>query len=172
MAARSPTDHSVVDPWLALAARPGFLIRRLHQIHVALFAEECAAFGVTPVQFSLLSVLAMQPGLDQAALAFAVGVDRATTANVVARLEKRGLLRRRSGATDRRVKQVELTAVATVCWRASTRTHAARMNERWRRCGRPSAHGSWPCCAPWSMLATRTGELQCCCSGRSGDGPS
>jgi DNA-binding MarR family transcriptional regulator len=97
------------DPWRALAARPGFLIRRLHQIHLALFADECAAFGVTPVQFSLLSVLAAQPGLDQAALAFAVGVDRATTANVVARLDQRGLLRRRPGTTDRRVKQMELT---------------------------------------------------------------
>lgn len=102
---RTPTAH----PWSALASRPGFLIRRLHQIHLALFAEECAAFGVTPVQFSLLSVLAAQPDLDQATLAFAVGVDRATTANVVARLETRGLLRRRPGATDKRVKKVELT---------------------------------------------------------------
>ncbi len=101
--------RSAADPWGALAVRPGFLIRRLHQIHLALFAEECVAFGVTPVQFSLLSVLAAQPGLDQATLAFAVGVDRATTANVVARLDQRGLLRRRPGTTDRRVKQVELT---------------------------------------------------------------
>jgi DNA-binding MarR family transcriptional regulator len=104
--AKRPTT----DPWRTLAARPGFLIRRLHQIHLALFAEECAAFGVTPVQFSLLSILEVQPKLDQAALAFVVGVDRATTANVVARLEKRGLLRRRQSATDKRVKQVELTA--------------------------------------------------------------
>jgi len=73
--------RSAADPWGALAVRPGFLIRRLHQIHLALFAEECVAFGVTPVQFSLLSVLAAQPGLDQATLAFAVGVDRATTAS-------------------------------------------------------------------------------------------
>src|ERR1700722_7450230 len=98
------------ETYRVLARRPGFLIRRLHQIHLALFAEECAAFGVTPVQFSLLSVLEVQPGLDQAALAFAVGVDRAPTANVVARLETRGLLRRRPGAADKRVKQVALTA--------------------------------------------------------------
>jgi len=32
-----------------LASRPGFLIRRLHQIHLSLFAEECASFKVTPV---------------------------------------------------------------------------------------------------------------------------
>jgi DNA-binding MarR family transcriptional regulator len=137
MAAGPPTDHSEVDPWLALAARPGFLIRRLHQIHLALFAEECAVFGITPVQFSLLSVLAMQPGLDQAALAFAVGVDRATTANVVARLEKRGLLRRRSGPTDRRVKQVALTTAGHRLL-ARIDPHARRAHERTLETLRPA----------------------------------
>ena len=39
------------DDWHGkpLQERPGFLIRRLHQIHVALFIEECAADSVTPV---------------------------------------------------------------------------------------------------------------------------
>jgi len=103
---RGPTG----DPWHNLASRPGFLIRRLHQIHLALFAEECGHFGVTPVQFSLLSVVAGKPGLDQSALALEVGVDRATTANVLARLETNGLLRRSRSATDSRVKLVHLTA--------------------------------------------------------------
>jgi len=31
-----------------LGERPGFLIPRLHQIHLALFAEKCTRFGVTP----------------------------------------------------------------------------------------------------------------------------
>ena len=53
----------------ALAARPGFLIRRLHQIHLSLFADECGAFKVTPVQYSILTAVAAQPGLEQAALA-------------------------------------------------------------------------------------------------------
>lgn len=92
-----------------LAERPGFLIRRLHQIHLALFAEECAAFGITPVQYSIMSVVAAQPGLDQIRLAQEVGVDRATLANVLARLETRGLLRRKQGQEDRRLKLVRLT---------------------------------------------------------------
>jgi DNA-binding MarR family transcriptional regulator len=101
----------MTDPtWTALSGRPGFLIRRLHQIHLALFAEECGRFGVTPVQFSLLTVVASQPGLDQSALALEVGVDRATTANVLARLETSGLLRRSRSADDSRVKLVHLTA--------------------------------------------------------------
>ena len=47
------------DDWHGkpLQERPGFLIRRLHQIHVALFMEECAAESITPVQYSILTAL-------------------------------------------------------------------------------------------------------------------
>jgi len=93
----------------ALAARPGFLIRRLHQIHLALFAEECAAFGITPVQYSIMTIAASTPGLDQAQLAQEAGIDRATLANVAARLEQKVLLRRRRSPSDKRVKLVFLS---------------------------------------------------------------
>jgi DNA-binding MarR family transcriptional regulator len=89
--------------------RPGFLIRRLHQIHLALFAEECEPFGVTPVQFSILTVAAAKPGIEQGELAQDIGVDRTTLANVLARLETRALLTRAIAAADRRVKLVTLT---------------------------------------------------------------
>jgi DNA-binding MarR family transcriptional regulator len=92
----------------ALRDRPGFLIRRLHQIHLALFAEECARFGVTPVQFSIMTVADVKPGLEQVALAQEVGVDRTTLTNVLTRLEQRGLVAR-AAAADRRVKRVSLT---------------------------------------------------------------
>lgn len=93
----------------ALGTRPGFLIRRLHQIHLALFAEECAPFGITPVQFSIMTVAGAQPGLEQVALAHEVGVDRTTLTNVLTRLEKRGLVARTTVASDRRVRRVSLT---------------------------------------------------------------
>jgi MarR family transcriptional regulator, lower aerobic nicotinate degradation pathway regulator len=97
------------ETYRVLARRPGFLIRRLHQIHLALFAEECGAFGVTPVPYSILTVAAAQPGLDQAALAIEVGVDRTTMADVLARLERRGLIRRSRAARDARLKLVHAT---------------------------------------------------------------
>ena len=53
----------------ALWSRPGFLVRRLHQIHAAMFAEECGAFNITPVQYGLMTILLEQPGLDQISLA-------------------------------------------------------------------------------------------------------
>jgi MarR family transcriptional regulator, lower aerobic nicotinate degradation pathway regulator len=90
--------------------RPGFLIRRLHQIHLALFAEECAAFDITPVQYSILTVAKAQPKLDQMQVALEVGIDRATLANVLARLELKKIVRRTPCASDKRLKLVSLTA--------------------------------------------------------------
>jgi DNA-binding MarR family transcriptional regulator len=106
------SDRQVASPPSAfdLSSRPGFLIRRLHQIHTALFIEECAAFSITPVQYSVMTMAEEQPGLEQARLGHDVGVDRTTLANVVARLEARGLLRRTTTRTDRRLKRVFLTA--------------------------------------------------------------
>jgi DNA-binding MarR family transcriptional regulator len=93
-----------------LFTRPGFLLRRMHQIHLALFAEECGAFDITPVQYSIMTVAGSQPNLDQAQLAYEVGVDRATLADVVTRLESKGLVTRSLLASDKRVKLVALSA--------------------------------------------------------------
>lgn len=92
-----------------LFRRPGFLVRRLHQIYVALYLQECEAFGTTPVQSSVLQVLLLRPGLDQAALAAEIGVDRTTTSGVLNRLERRGLVERRPAREDRRVRRAHLT---------------------------------------------------------------
>ncbi|MFG1465465.1 MarR family winged helix-turn-helix transcriptional regulator [Xanthobacter sp. DSM 24535] len=92
-----------------LFKRPGFLIRRLHQIYVALYLQECERFGTTPVQSSVMQVLLLQPGVDQATLAAEIGVDRTTTSNVLARLEKRGLIKREATEDDRRIRRAFLT---------------------------------------------------------------
>ncbi len=105
-----PSDDA--PPAFDLSGRPGFLVRRLHQIHIALFMSECAAFDVTPVQYSILTAVEAQPGLDQVRLGEAVGVDRATMANVLRRLEARKLVRRRVSRSDKRLRLVMPTAQA------------------------------------------------------------
>ncbi|WP_431855203.1 MarR family winged helix-turn-helix transcriptional regulator [Azospirillum sp.] len=105
-----PTEDLLTDDACrTLAQRPGFLIRRLHQIHVALFMEECAEFKITPVQYSVLTVLASKPDLDQVSLGAQIGMDRTTMTGVLTRLVQRGLLVRRPGLADRRVKLVSIT---------------------------------------------------------------
>src|SRR5690606_18728333 len=89
-----------------LFTRPGFLIRRLHQIHSALFHEETSAFNITPVQYSLLSVLEQWGELDQNSLAHHVGLERSSVAEVLPRLEQRELLSRRPSERDKRARLV------------------------------------------------------------------
>lgn len=93
-----------------LIGMPGHLIRRLQQIASALFLEQARAFDFTPVQYAALVAIANHPGLDQTALCNAVALDRSTIGDVVGRLEKKGLIRRMNGATDRRTKSLHITA--------------------------------------------------------------
>jgi MarR family transcriptional regulator, lower aerobic nicotinate degradation pathway regulator len=103
--------HDPVEAWHAkpLQERPGFLIRRLHQIHVALFMEECAGESITPVQYSILSALDQIGTGEQIVLSRSVGLDTTNVADVVARLERQRLVRRQVSPRDRRMKVVSLT---------------------------------------------------------------
>ena len=49
----------------ALEGQPGYYIRRLQQIAVAIFLEETEAHGITPVQYAALHAAQRDPGLDQ-----------------------------------------------------------------------------------------------------------
>jgi DNA-binding MarR family transcriptional regulator len=92
-----------------LGQRPGFLIRRLHQIHVALFQKRCAAFDVTPLQYSLLSALAGRGTADQTTLAADVALDRTTTTGALKRLQTRKFIERSIHHRDRRAQICRLT---------------------------------------------------------------
>jgi DNA-binding MarR family transcriptional regulator len=91
--------------------RPGFLIRRLHQISVAIFISECTATEreITAVQWGVLSIISEYPGVGQIEIAEELGLDRSNAANVVARLTKRGLLRQKVSPTDQRKKEITIT---------------------------------------------------------------
>jgi DNA-binding MarR family transcriptional regulator len=88
---------------------PGHLIRRCHQIAVALFLEETAAFEITPQQYATLAVLAANDGVDQITLAGLAAFNRTTAGEVIGRMETAGLLTRRDSASDRRVKNIHIT---------------------------------------------------------------
>jgi MarR family transcriptional regulator, lower aerobic nicotinate degradation pathway regulator len=100
--------HKRSNSW-PLGQRPGFLIRRLHQIHVALFQKKCAAFEVTPLQYSLLSALARRGTADQTTLAADVALDRTTTTGALKRLQSRKFIERTVDRRDRRAQICRLT---------------------------------------------------------------
>jgi DNA-binding MarR family transcriptional regulator len=106
---RSPTRGRAADPLDSLYARPGFLLRRAHQIAVGIFVEECGAIGLTPPQHGVMLAVERCPGLNQAGLARVLGYDRATLGQVVEVLESRGLIKRASAENDRRNKAIDIT---------------------------------------------------------------
>src|ERR1700692_3405635 len=97
------------EPSWPLDQRPGFLIRRLHQIHVALFQKNCAAFEITPLQYSLLSALAKRGTADQTPLAADDALDRTTTTGARKRLQLRRFVERAIHQRDRRAQICRLT---------------------------------------------------------------
>jgi DNA-binding MarR family transcriptional regulator len=94
---------------VALEEQPGYYIRRLQQIAVAIFLEETQPQGITPVQYAALFATQQQPGLDQRTLASTIGFDTSTIGGVIDRLEKRGLIERQASPTDRRVRLLQVT---------------------------------------------------------------
>jgi DNA-binding MarR family transcriptional regulator len=90
--------------------RPGFLLRRAHQISAAVFENACADVGLTQAQYGALMVLASEPGIDQSRLARALAFDKVTVLRVLRGLEERGLVAREVSVSSRRQMAVQLTA--------------------------------------------------------------
>ncbi len=103
-----PMTHASKD-LARLYARPGFLLRRAHQISAAVFEDECSSVGLTPAQFGVLTVLASAPGLDQSSLARALGFDKVTVLRVLRGLEGRGLVHRTAALKSKRNMAVMLS---------------------------------------------------------------
>lgn len=118
------------DPPLAsLYRRPGFLLKRCHQVSMAIFLEECRELNVTQSQYGCLRVLQEHPGIDQIAVGRLVGLDRSTAGLVIKTLSDRGLITRVINRADKRRMQLKLTAAGERLLRAIVPA-AARAQER------------------------------------------
>ncbi len=93
----------------AVYTAPGYLFRRMQQIAVAIFVEECKAFDLTPVQYAALIAIHTHPGIDATRLSAVIAFDRSTLGNVIERLEAKQLIERKPSAEDKRVKLLDLT---------------------------------------------------------------
>lgn len=89
--------------------KPGHLFRRMQQIAVAIFMEECAEFELTPVQYAALVAIREHPGIDATRLSAVIAFDRSTIGDVLERLESKDLIVRRFTPEDKRLKLLELT---------------------------------------------------------------
>src|SRR5213082_4164313 len=93
----------------AVYTKPGYLFRRMQQIAVAIFVEECRAHDLTPVQFAALVGIQTHPGIDATRLSAVIAFDRSTLGNVIERLEAKQYIERKPSAEDKRIKLLYLT---------------------------------------------------------------
>jgi DNA-binding MarR family transcriptional regulator len=91
-----------------LSASPSHLLRRAEQYAAEIFLR-AGTDGVTLRQTVLLAAIAEAEGASQSDLVTATGIDRSTLAEMMARMEKKGLIARTASAADGRAKSVKLT---------------------------------------------------------------
>jgi MarR family transcriptional regulator, lower aerobic nicotinate degradation pathway regulator len=124
-------QQSAPEASFLLENHVGFLLRRAHQRHVALFLEMATEHGLTPTQFSALNKTVELGKVTQNLLGRLVAMDPATIQGVVRRLTARGLIARTTDPMDRRTAVLAATdagvaligcAVKTAC-----RSHAAAL---------------------------------------------
>lgn len=87
-------SDGAVDSLAAFLSMPGYLVRRSKQMSTSIFAENCRPFGITPIQFAALTILRLCPAIDQTELGEIAALDPSTAGDVLARLERRGLVQR------------------------------------------------------------------------------
>jgi len=94
-------DEDAVGSLAALLSMPGYLVRRSKQMSTGRFAENCRDFGITPIQFTALTILRLRPEIDQTELGEIAALDPSTAGDVIARMERRGLVQRHERGQSR-----------------------------------------------------------------------
>lgn len=88
---------------------PSHLLHRAQQIAADLHVAAFGTVGLTQRQLAVLSALGAKSGVSQTDLVLTTGIDRSTLAEMVARMEAKGLMVRAKSATDSRANSVSLT---------------------------------------------------------------
>ena len=88
----------------------GQLFFRLWRVSHTRTAEALESLGLTTALFALLNVLGTNEGAIQQELGAAMGIDPSTMVSLIDQLEAAGLAKRRPRPTDRRAREVSITA--------------------------------------------------------------
>jgi DNA-binding MarR family transcriptional regulator len=90
------------------AETPGHLIRRVHQVHMQLWAQ-LVPVDITGPQYSILSVLSVHGEQDQATVGRLTSLDKSSVAELATRMAQRGLIQRSKDERDGRRRVLRIT---------------------------------------------------------------
>jgi DNA-binding MarR family transcriptional regulator len=88
----------------------GYNARRAALAVIAVFLRRMEPYGLRPVDFSVLSVVAHNPGVTSRQICAALDILPPNLVGMVKSLHKRGLIARKPHPTDRRAQGLHLTA--------------------------------------------------------------
>lgn len=136
--AAEPETGMALDTYV-VEDQVGFMLRRAHQRHVALFQEGISKIELTPTQFTALIKTVELGRVTQNHLGRLAAMDPATIQGVVRRLIARGLVGREPDPLDRRTAVltptadgVALAARAVACARQITEATLRPLEEQER----------------------------------------
>ena len=110
-----------------LSDHVGYFLRRLQ---VLIFQEFIAAVDIRPAQYSVLVLIASNPGRSQAAIGRALNIERAALARLLHGFERRQWIERRPSAADARSHALYLTRAGQAAFvriNAQAMAHERRM---------------------------------------------
>lgn len=106
----------------------GYNARRAALTIIELFLQRMAIYQLRPVDFSVLSLVAHNPGITSRQLCTALGIQPPNLVGLVGALEKRLLLRRERHRDDGRAVSLYLTSDGQTMLRAAEET-ATRLEQ-------------------------------------------
>ncbi|WP_439588119.1 MarR family winged helix-turn-helix transcriptional regulator [Hydrogenophaga sp.] len=137
---RGPRRKSAVDTHLALtggtsgASEPsdvdtsylesllGYNARRTALAVIAVFLRRMETYGLRPVDFSVVSVVAHNPGVTSRQICAALDILPPNLVGMVKSLQKRGLIVRKPHPTDRRAQGLHLSTAGQRTYREAQAT--------------------------------------------------
>jgi len=111
-------ENAALTPWICYISR----------LSTRFVGSEMSRMGFGPGQFFLLSELYAEEGLSQDELSQRVGVDKSNTSRALAKLEKFGLIKRKSDPKNHKVKKVYLKSKAL-----KVRNEFKKLQHHWNR---------------------------------------
>jgi DNA-binding MarR family transcriptional regulator len=106
-----------------LAGSPAFLVRLAQLRAFDEFHRNFAGLGVTPAGFSVLALIAANPGVRPGAIAEELRVKPSNVAALVNGLAAAGLVERVTDESELRASLLHATAAGRRVWREMERTH-------------------------------------------------
>lgn len=89
----------------------GYNARRAALSVIAVFLERMEPYGLRPVDFSVLTLIAHNPGITSRQICTALDILPPNLVGMIKCLDKRGLIERRAHPTDRRAQGLHVSAI-------------------------------------------------------------